>query len=407
MRRQRVIHVHLTADEGVWVESQHPRGQPKNAGEFAKAGAGAGATQAGKGGALHLHVHAPEPASEAPGGPGERPSPSPTSGGSHQGPPPQASGHLPMGQQSKAPPYHAPEHVGGEEFSPAAQWKKDYDPSVTQEGVYKAMHLSPERHAEMQDIEKKARAQPQTIEKHRAKDGTYDPLREALHDDILYKGVWGADEDDYSKKKWYPPLLDKAQAVKALPPKGQKPTFIMLAGRGGSGKTKLKGRVYDEAHALVLDSDKIKHMLPEFAGWNAGEVHEESSDILDAALAAAREQGYNVVLDATLKSLPNAEAKMDAFEKAGYCTEGHEMYLPAAKAATRSVGRYFSPGEKAGADPKARGRFVTPDIILGNVNNEKNFEALRPRWQHWSFWSNDVPMGQDPQLMARGGTPCM
>ena len=112
-----------------------------------------------------------------------------------------------------------------------------------------------------------------------------------------------------------------------------------------------------------------------------------------------------MVLDATLKSLPNAQAKMDAFKAAGYCTEGHEMYLPAFKAAQRSVGRYLNPGKKA--DPKARGRFVTPAIILANVNNEKNFEALRPQWNAWSFWSNDVPMGQEPKLMARGGSSCM
>lgn len=388
-KRRKVIHFHVTRDDtAVWIESKHPRrGKGEGGGQFTSAGQGGseGAAFGPPAGGAHIHIH-----------------PSP---------------HVPMGRQAAAPPQPGQHGQGGgrwawqqrtpvhnERFSGHQWWHQHFNPHATQQSIY--AKLTPERRTEMETIEEKANARPWTIKKYRDEKGHYTPARKELHDDILFKGTEGVDEDDYSKRKFYPALFSKEAIAKATPPPGTKPTFVMLGGRGGSGKTGLKHRVYDPDHTLLLDSDKIKHMLPEFEGWNAGEVHEESSDVLDAALAFARENHLNVVLDATLKSFDGADQKLKSFEDAGYCTEGHYMFLPAEKASERSVGRYFSPSEKAGADPKARGRFVAPNIILGNTKNEDNFDKLRSRWKAWSFWSNDVPFGQEPTLLARDGAPC-
>ena len=258
MRRRRVIHVHIH-DADPWANEPRKAKGP-GGGEWTSGGGspGGGAGQLARSASTKTQTQqSQQPSGVARPRPeqGERPTPAPASGGTyHVGPRTTVSVHLPMGQQSKAPPYHAPEHVGGEEFSPAAHWQKDFDPSITEEGVYKAMNLSTEHLAEMHDIYEKGQALPETRTLHRdPKTGRYDLMRQALHDDIIHKGVWGVDEDDYSKMKWYPPLLGEEQIAKALPAPGEKPAFVMLAGRGGSGKTKLKGRVYDEAHTLVLD----------------------------------------------------------------------------------------------------------------------------------------------------------
>src|SRR5690606_24786573 len=96
----------------------------------------------------------------------------------------------------------------------------------------------------------------------------------------------------------------------ATPPDGVQPTFTLLGGRGGSGKSWFKGKVYDPNKAIVLDADEIKGMLPEYEGWNAHQVHEESSDILEGLLRKARELGLNVVLDGTLKTAKSALDKV-------------------------------------------------------------------------------------------------
>ena len=86
--------------------------------------------------------------------------------------------------------------------------------------------------------------------------------------------------------KMVPGLLAPERIKAATPPPGQAPTFIALGGRGGSGKSSLNGLVYEESRAIVLDADHIKGMLPEYEGWNAHQVHEESSHVLESVLCA-------------------------------------------------------------------------------------------------------------------------
>lgn len=122
----------------------------------------------------------------------------------------------------------------------------------------------------------------------------------------------------------------------AKPKNGEKPTFMVLGGRGGSGKSKFDGLVYDRKNYIVLDADAIKERLPEYKGSNAYEVHEESSDILKKALKIARKKGLNVVLDGTMLGYDSTEKKLKQFEGAGYNIEMYYMHLPREKAAERA-----------------------------------------------------------------------
>lgn len=357
-KRRRVIHFHLTRDEAAWQESEHPRkGTGPGGGEFTTAGGGsAGGKAASSAPGLHVHVHAPA-------------------------------------SQSKTEPARP---SGGPSFNAKAYAAAHDDPAVTPDTIKAA--LKPEWRKEIADIDAKAR-RPMTIEKYRSKDGVYSAARKKLHDDILFHGVWGADPKNYNgPKKWYPPLLGPEQVAAATPPPGQKPTFIMLGGRGGSGKGSFEGKVYDPAHSILLDADHIKHMIEEFCGWNAGEVHEESSDVLERVMEQARKRGVNVVFDATMKSSGGVMEKAQAFKDAGYRIEAHYMHLPRAIAAARSIGRYFSPATPE--HPERRGRYVPPEIILENRLNEENFDKVRPLTDRWTFWDNS---GAAPKLVAEGG----
>lgn len=201
------------------------------------------------------------------------------------------------------------------------------------------------------------------------KDGVYTPERQKEHDRILSE-IFANEEN-------------------AKPKDGERPTVIFLGGRGGSGKSKFNGLVYDESKYIVLDADKIKEMLPEYEGYNAYEVHEESSEILNIALARARKQGLNVVYDATMKTLSSTEGKIKAFADSDYNIEMYYMHLPREKAAERAIGRFM--GE--------RGRYVPLKVLLGMKDNEANFDQLKHYASKWAFYNNDVPNKNDKPIL--------
>lgn len=229
----------------------------------------------------------------------------------------------------------------------------------------------------------------QTVEEH-TKDGEWNEERAALHRKIIFEGV------EVGGKK-VPGLLHPDRIKAATPQPGERPTFIALGGRGGSGKSSLNGRVYDEGRAIVLDADHIKGMIPEYEGWNAHQVHEESSHVLETVLAMAKILGVNVVLDATMKTGRSIEDKVDDFKRGGFRIEAHYMHLPRQEAAKRAIGRFLGGGEK--------GRFVPPEVVLGNTKNEENFDKIKAKSDAWSFHDNSGEKGAGPKLIASKGKP--
>ena len=163
----------------------------------------------------------------------------------------------------------------------------------------------------------------------------------------------------------------------------------MLGGRGGSGKSKFNGLVYDKSKYIVLDADAIKELLPEYKGYNAFEVHEESSDILKRALQKAQKAGLNVVLDGTMKSFNSTEKHLKSFDDAGYNIEMYYMHLPREKAAERALGRFMGDN----------GRYVPLEVLLSMKDNEDNFDKLKKYASKWAFYNNDVPRKEDKPIL--------
>jgi len=209
------------------------------------------------------------------------------------------------------------------------------------------------------------------------KDGVWDAKRQVLHHQIMAN------------------LFSPEAIKKATPAEGQQPTFIILGGRGGSGKSSFAGAVYDPEKFLVLDADHIKGMIPEYEGWNAAQVHNESGEIFDNAVRIARTLGLNVCLDKTMKTAKSAIADVQSFKDAGYRTEAHYMHLPRQEAAKRAVGRFLGGGEK--------GRYVPVDVVLSNTTNEDAFDQVKGMVDAWSFRDNNVPKGSKPILISQSG----
>lgn len=188
-------------------------------------------------------------------------------------------------------------------------------------------------------------------------------------------------------------ILSPQRQKAATPEEGEAPTFKILGGRGGSGKSWFEGKVYDPDKAIVLDADDIKSRLPEYEGWNAAQVHEESGDLFDRITALAKDLGLNIVHDATMKSEEKAVALVKGFKNEGYRVEAHYMHLPRQEAAKRAVARFLGKTQ----------RYVPVEVVLSNTGNEKAFDRVRQLADKWSFRDNNVGKGEEPILISEGG----
>jgi predicted kinase len=170
----------------------------------------------------------------------------------------------------------------------------------------------------------------------------------------------------------------------------------MLGGRGGSGKSWFKDNLYDPAKFVILDADSIKEMLPEYEGWNAYQVHEESSDVLEQTMSTCIKLGINVVLDMTMKTPKSAINRLDRFKQEEYRIEAHYMYLPSQEAAKRCIIRYRDGNNKPN---EYKGRFVPVGASLAMTENEKTFDMVKNLVDDWSF--RESTHGFPPKLISQ------
>lgn len=269
--------------------------------------------------------------------------------------------HRPGGVSGPIP----PARFGAAAFAAAHDRAED----ATVAGVLRA--FPPDTRERMDAVENRLRDLPDTVAMHR-KGGEWTPERTDLHTRILSH------------------FLSPERVRAATPDGGKAPTFTILGGRGGSGKSWFKGQVYDPDRAIVLDADEIKHMLPEYEGWNAAQVHEESGDLFDRITELAAAEGLNIVHDATMKTPAKAVALVKGFKERGYRTEAHYMHLPRAEAAKRAVKRFLGP----------TGRYVPVEVILANTKNEHAFDQVKGLVDRWSFRDNQNTDGAGPRVVS-------
>jgi len=136
--------------------------------------------------------------------------------------------------------------------------------------------------------------------------------------------------------------------------------------------------------------------LPEYQGWNAHQVHEESGELFDTATALALEMGLNIVHDATMKTEAKAVNLVKKFAAAGYLVQAHYMHLPRQEAAKRALARFMT------SKNDGSGRYVPLKVVLDMTTNEASFDQIWPLAQSWSFRDHDVPLGEEPRLIASG-----
>jgi predicted ABC-type ATPase len=295
---------------------------------------------------------------------------------------------------TKAPPRQAPTPVErinpnapAQPFTSASDYYIAGDTAVTEAGVVDALGVAEQK--AIRNFESLIEKVTPTTDRFRNAEGVWSDARKKIHKDIMKKIILGFDEKTGVLNR---SNITKNGIHRAVVPKNETPTYTVLGGRGGSGKSWLTGKdgPVDGKKMMVLDSDAIKGFLPEYQGWNAWEVHEESSFLFGEITKVAKRLNMNVVHDMTLKSAKSAKQRVSEFANAGYNIEGYYMYLPRQEAATRAVARALGKTQ----------RYVPLDVILSNTKNEQVFDSLRPLFSRWGMWDNFVPKGTPPKIVG-------
>lgn len=285
----------------------------------------------------------------------------------------------------------------------AADYKQSYDDETinanTPEGMKNAIKAIMElpivkKHPEFEmkfryDLER-ANKEPETITKFRKSglgaEAIYTPERQALHKKIIDK------------------LLSDENIAKAKPKDGEMPTFQILGGRGGSGKStfnkkKSDAGVYHSDNVIVVDPDALKEELANesgegWEGWKAKAYHEESSDLSKMLMKEALALGLNVVMDITMSNADKQIKELKLAKKLGYKTGAYYMHVPKQESLKRAIKRYIENPDNG--DEDFTGRFVPPDVLLNMTGNESNFDKVKDYADDWSFYDNFIPFEKDP-----------
>ena len=272
-------------------------------------------------------------------------------------------------------------------FTSASDYYIAGDTAVTEAGVMDA--LATKEAAAIRGFEDLLGGVTQTNKRFRNVDGVWSKERQVIHKDIIRKILLG-----HNSKTG---VLDRSNIGKGgihkASSKGQtQPTYTVLGGRGGSGKSWLtsKDGPVNGGKSITIDSDAIKQLLPEYKGWNAFELHTESSYLFGEVTKIAKRLKLNVVHDMTLKGAKSAVERVSQFATSGYNIEGYYMYLPRHEAAKRAVARALGKTQ----------RYVPLDVILANTENEIVFDSLRPLFTRWGMWDNFVPKGTPPKIVG-------
>lgn len=222
--------------------------------------------------------------------------------------------------------------------------------------------------------------------KHSTPDGEYTPERKKLHEEIVKS------------------MLNPKAAV----PKGQRPAAVLLMGPPGAGKS-TAGQPVAKLIApefTIVNSDDVKEKLPEYQGWNAALVHEESADVAEGSLTQqAIEGNHNTMFDLTGNNGSKMAMMAEHLGKLGYDVHVVQVQIPAYKSSFRAWQR-FAKNAFSKDQSQPPGRFVPPDYAMKDVdgNPERTYEKLKnhPAVKSWVQIDNDVPHGSEPKVIDQG-----
>lgn len=217
---------------------------------------------------------------------------------------------------------------------------------------------------------------------HMDKDGKLSKEREAVHKEIINKLLHGKE-----------------------PVEGQA-TMTMLGGGPASGKSSVMNPdTSKDKHAVTVDPDAIKAMLPGYKEMAAKSsdaasfYHEESSALAKRFSEVAYKENYNVIYDGTGDGSTGSVAKkINAAKANGYRVEAKYVSIDTEEAVRRNQKRYDDAIAK-GETPRL------PPVEMVITTHTKCTDisvSMAKQFDYIEIWDNNGAKGQQ-KLIATGG----
>lgn len=194
--------------------------------------------------------------------------------------------------------------------------------------------------------------------------------------------------------------------------RGRPAHAVLLMGAPASGKTSVAVPMASRFRVkfVNVNADLYKERLPEYEGWNAAALHEESALLAERDIyPRAVESRRHLLLDMTGTNGDKMVDYAADLTLEGYYVHAVAVALPAWKAAGRAWARFQKNpfGRYGRRDPTLEpGRFVPLKYVYEGVNGKpaETYKRLKshPAMVSWQCWSTDVPPGQPPVLIEKG-----
>lgn len=141
--------------------------------------------------------------------------------------------------------------------------------------------------------------------------------------------------------------------------------IVIIGGNSGAGKSGVANALAEKRGAIILDSDDVKVMLPEFdGGFGAGNVHMESKFIHDELLQTATLNGDNIILPVVGTSKNSIANNIQKFKRLGYDVTYIHVDIPQNLSQVRTFRRFLNTG-----------RFIDPEYVDTQYSKTKtNYE---------------------------------
>ena len=131
------------------------------------------------------------------------------------------------------------------------------------------------------------------------------------------------------------------------------PTFIMVGGQAGSGKSALVAREYEniEGNAIIIDQDELRTKFPQEKYRQIHDTYTEReeflilkpyiSKLIIALKDRAKEGGYNIILESALRSVNSFIDMCKELKQSGYHTKLSILAVPEVEANLSLLTRYW------------------------------------------------------------------
>ena len=196
-------------------------------------------------------------------------------------------------------------------------------------------------------------------------------LDESRHEDTEAKykrpdGTW----DPERVAKVHEPIIKHFLNDKAAAKPGERPKAVFLIGPFGAGKSTQAHLVNDiMPHYTLLNPDDIKQQMPDDQGWNATNLHEESSHINKQIASRAQAANHSLLYDG---SGQNSQKMNDLATELAKTHDVHVVHVTVPKHVSvyRAASRFLDNNPFGMSGKGKPGRFVDLKYVHDDVDSK-------------------------------------